>query len=48
MSGLSANSPSIADKPPDQISDEGLWRYFLFVKNVKHWSRSGTTIACAA
>jgi integrase/recombinase XerD len=32
-------------KPPDQISDEELRQYFLFVKNVKHWSRSGTTIA---
>lgn len=32
-------------KPPDQISDEELRLYFLFVKNVKHWSRSGTTIA---
>ena len=32
-------------KPPDQISDEELRQYFLYVKNVKHWSRSGTTIA---
>jgi len=32
-------------KPPDQISDEELRQYFLFIKNVKHWSRSGTTIA---
>jgi site-specific recombinase XerD len=32
-------------KPPDQISDEELRQYFLFVRNVKHWSRSGTTIA---
>jgi len=32
-------------KPPDQVSDEELRQYFLFVKNVKHWSRSGTTIA---
>jgi hypothetical protein len=45
MSGPSANSPSIIHKPPDQISDEELRQYFLFVKNVKHWSRSGTTIA---
>ena len=32
-------------KPPDQISDEELRQYFLFDRNVKHWSRSGTTIA---
>jgi integrase/recombinase XerD len=32
-------------KPPDQINDEELRQYFLYVKNVKHWSRSGTTIA---
>ena len=32
-------------KSPDHISDEELRQYFLFVKNVKHWSRSGTTIA---
>jgi integrase/recombinase XerD len=32
-------------KRPDQISDEELRQYFLYVKNVKHWSRSGTTIA---
>jgi integrase/recombinase XerD len=32
-------------KPPDQISEEELRQYFLFLKNVKHVSRSTQTIA---
>lgn len=32
-------------KPPDQITEEELRRYFLYIKNVKKWSRTGITIA---
>ena len=32
-------------KPPDQITEEELRRYFLHIKNVKKWSRTGITIA---
>jgi site-specific recombinase XerD len=32
-------------KPPDLISEEELRQYFLFLKNVKHYSRSTATIA---
>lgn len=32
-------------KSPDQINDEELRQYFLHVKNVKHWSRTASTIA---
>jgi len=32
-------------KSPDKISEEELRHYFLYVKNVKKWSRSGSTIA---
>ena len=34
-------------KPPDHISDEELRQYFLFVKNVKHWSRRAPPSPCA-
>jgi len=32
-------------KSPDQISEEELRQYFLYIKNVKHYSRSASTIA---
>ena len=32
-------------KPPDQTTDAELRQYFLYVKNVKHWSRAGTAVA---
>ncbi len=32
-------------KSPDLISDEELRHYFLFLKNVKHYSRAASTIA---
>jgi site-specific recombinase XerD len=32
-------------KPPDQITEEELRDYFLYVKNVKKWSRTASTIA---
>ena len=32
-------------KSPDKISEEELRDYFLYVKNVKKWSRSTSTIA---
>ena len=32
-------------KSPDQITEEELRRYFLFIKNVKHYSRNTMTIA---
>jgi site-specific recombinase XerD len=33
------------NKPPDQITEEELRRYFLHIKNVKKWSRTAITIA---
>ena len=33
------------NKPPDQITEEELRRYFLHIKNDKKWSRAGITIA---
>jgi site-specific recombinase XerD len=33
------------DKSPDLITEEELRQYFLYVKNVKHWSRSSMTQA---
>lgn len=33
------------NKPPDQITEEQLRDYFLYVKNVKKWSRTASTIA---
>jgi integrase/recombinase XerD len=33
------------DKSPDQISEEELRQYFLWMKNVKHYFRAATTIA---
>ena len=32
-------------KAPDRLSEEDLRRYFLFLKNVKHYSRTASTIA---
>jgi integrase len=32
-------------KSPDLITEEELRQYFLYVKNIKQWSRSGSTIA---
>src|SRR2546425_495252 len=32
-------------KSPDLITEEELRQYFLYIKNVKKWSRSGSTIA---
>src|ERR1700730_9838748 len=32
-------------KPPDQISEEELRQYFLYLKNVKHYARNTMTIA---
>lgn len=32
-------------KSPDQITEEELRQYFLYIKNVKHYSRSASTIA---
>jgi len=32
-------------KSPDLITEEELRQYFLFIKNVKHYSRSTSTIA---
>jgi site-specific recombinase XerD len=32
-------------KSPDKITEEELRQYFLFLKNVKKWSRAGITIA---
>jgi len=31
------------NKSPEQISEEELRRYFLYVKNIKHWSRATMT-----
>ena len=31
-------------RPPDQLSNEELRQYFLFIKNVKHYSRNTMTI----
>ena len=33
------------NKPPDQISEEELRDYFLYVKNVKKWKRATVTIS---
>jgi len=33
------------DKSPDQITEQELRDYFLYVKNVKKWSRTASTIA---
>jgi integrase/recombinase XerD len=33
------------NKPPDQISEEELRQYFLYVKNVKKWKRATVTIS---
>lgn len=33
------------NKPPDQITEEELRAYFLYVKNVKEWKRATVTIA---
>lgn len=33
------------NKPPDKITEEELRSYFLYVKTVKQWSRSTSTIA---
>ena len=33
------------DKPPDQITEEELRKYFLYVKNVKKWKRATVTIS---
>jgi len=33
------------NKPPDQISEEELRKYFLHIKNVKKWKRATVTIA---
>ena len=33
------------NKPPDQISEEELRKYFLHIKNVKKWKRTTVTIA---
>jgi len=33
------------NKPPDQISEEQLRQYFLYVKNVKKWKRATVTIS---
>jgi integrase len=33
------------NKPPDQITEEELRRYFLHIKNDKKWSRAGITIS---
>jgi len=35
------------NKPPDQIDEEELRQYFLYLKNVKKASRSTMTLACA-
>jgi hypothetical protein len=32
-------------KPPDQITEEELRQYFLYIKNVKHYARNTSTIA---
>ena len=32
-------------KSPDQITEEELRDYFLYIKNIKHYSRSASTIA---
>src|SRR5919108_2643043 len=32
-------------KSPDKITEEELRQYFLHIKNVKQWSRTGITIA---
>ena len=31
------------NKPPDKITEEELRSYFLYVKTVKQWSRSGVS-----
>jgi len=36
------------NKPPDQISEEELRQYFLYVKNVKKWKRATVTISICA
>ena len=33
------------DRSPDDLSEEELREYFLYIKNVKHYSRSASTIA---
>ena len=33
------------NKPPDQITEEELRKYFLYIKNVKKWKRATVTIA---
>ncbi len=33
------------NKSPDLITEEELREYFLYIRNVKKWSRSGTTVA---
>ncbi len=35
-------------KPPEDLTDEEVRDYFLYVKNVKKWSRSGCTITLCA
>ena len=35
-------------KSPDLITEEELRQYFLYVKNIKQWSRSGAPLRCAA
>jgi integrase/recombinase XerD len=35
-------------KPPDQITEEELREYFLFIKNVKNYSRNTMTVALCA
>jgi integrase/recombinase XerD len=32
-------------KPPDHITEEELRQYFLYIKNIKHYSRAASTIA---
>ena len=36
------------EKPPDQVSDEELRQYFLYLRNVKHVSPSTFTVALCA
>jgi len=36
------------DKPPDQITEEELRDYFIYLKNVKKFSRSASTQAILA
>lgn len=35
-------------KSPDQITEQELRDYFLYVKNVKKWSRTASPSRCAA